>query len=76
MTARIQEKANGAGSGSDIILPDTGLSGYSNGEAAYSGGAGGSTDGDAASGNGSVPRVIVTGFTTDPAEVRAGVISS
>lgn len=46
--------------------------GYSNGEVAYSGGAGGSTDGGEASGNGSVPRVIVTGFTTDPAEVRAG----
>lgn len=51
---------------------DTDAGGYSNGEAAYSGGAGGSTDGGAASGNGSVPRVIVTGFTTDPAEVRAG----
>ncbi len=50
--------------------PDAG--GYSNGEAGYSGGSGGSTDGGAASGNGSVPRVIVTGFTTDPAEVRAG----
>lgn len=65
-------KGNGAGSGSDTSyqIPDAG--GYSNGEAAYSGGAGGSTDGGAASGNGSVPRVIVTGFTTDPAEVRAG----
>ena len=39
---------------------------------AYSGESGGSTDGGEASGNGSVPRVIVTGFTTDPAEVRAG----
>lgn len=65
-------KGNGAGSGSDTSyqIPDAG--GYSNGEAAYSGGAGGSTDGGEASGNGSVPRVIVTGFTTDPAEVRAG----
>ena len=37
--------------------------------------AGSSNDGgniDAASGNGSVPRVIVTGFTTNPADVKAG----
>lgn len=33
----------------------------------YSGGGGGE-----ASGNGSVPRVIVTGFTTNPADVKAG----
>lgn len=38
--------------------------GFSNGGASYSGGS--------ESGTGSVPRVIVTGFTTDPAEVRAG----
>lgn len=38
--------------------------GFDNGEAVYSGGG--------SSGNGSVPRVIVTGFTTNPAEVRAG----
>lgn len=37
--------------------------GFSNGGVSYSGGSAGS---------GSVPRVIVTGFTTDPAEVRAG----
>ena len=65
-------KGNGAGSGSDTSYQTPDAGGYSNGEAAYSGGSGGSTDGDAASGNGSVPRVIVTGFTTDPAEVRAG----
>lgn len=65
-------KGNGAGSGSDTSYQTLDAGGYSNGEAAYSGGAGGSTDGGAASGNGSVPRVIVTGFTTDPAEVRAG----
>lgn len=40
--------------------------GFDTGEAAYVGGGAGS------SGNGSVPRVIVTGFTTNPAEVRAG----
>ena len=39
--------------------------GISNGEAVYSGGGGGSD-------STSVPRVIVTGFTTNPAEVRAG----
>lgn len=65
-------KGNGAGSGSDTSYQTPDAGGYSNGEAAYSGGSGGSTDGGAASGNGSVPRVIVTGFTTDPAEVRAG----
>ena len=65
-------KGNGAGGGSDTSYQTPDAGGYSNGEAAYSGEAGGSTDGDAASGNGSVPRVIVTGFTTDPAEVRAG----
>ena len=51
-------KGNGAGSGSDTSYQTPDAGGYSNGEAA--------------SGNGSVPRVIVTGFTTDPAEVRAG----
>lgn len=45
----------------DLLSADAG--GFSNGGASYSGGA---------DGNGSVPRVIVTGFTTDPAEVRAG----
>ena len=38
--------------------------GFSNGGVSYSGGG--------SAGSGSVPRVIVTGFTTDPAEVRAG----
>ena len=65
-------KGNGAGGGSDTSYQTPDAGGYSNGEAAYSGGSGGSTDGGEASGNGSVPRVIVTGFTTDPAEVRAG----
>ena len=41
--------------------------GFSNGEASYSDGGGGES-----SGNSSVPRVIVTGFSTSPAEVRAG----
>lgn len=42
--------------------------GYSNGDAAYSGG----TSAGAQTGNNSVPRVIVTGFSTDPGEVHAG----
>lgn len=37
--------------------------GFDNGEISYSGGS---------SGNASLPRVIVTGFTTNPAEVKAG----
>ena len=46
----------------DAMLADAG--GYSNEAASFSGG--GSV------GDGSVPRVIVTGFSTDPAEVKAG----
>ena len=65
--------SGGAGGGSDAAYQSLDAGGYSNGDAAYSGGGSdGSTDGSAASGNGSVPRVIVTGFSTDPAEVRAG----
>lgn len=41
--------------------------GFDTGEAAYVGGGG-----SGSSGNGSVPRVIVTGFTTNPTEVKAG----
>lgn len=41
--------------------------GVSNGEVSYSGGGEGGGEGD-----GSVPRVIVTGFDTEPEEVRAG----
>ncbi|MGF0033825.1 COG1361 S-layer family protein [Bariatricus sp. SGI.154] len=52
----------GAISGADTMLADAG--GFSNGGASYSGGG--------SEGSASVPRVIVTGFTTDPAEVRAG----
>lgn len=49
----------------DFTSSDAG--GFSNGGASFSsGGASGSE------GSTSVPRVIVTGFTTDPAEVRAG----
>ena len=59
----------GSGSGSDASYQSLDAGGYSNGDAAYSGGG---SDGSAASGNGSVPRVIVTGFSTDPGEVRAG----
>ena len=61
------------GSGLDASYQSLDAGGYSNGDAAYSGGgSSGSTDGSQVSGNGSVPRVIVTGFSTDPAEVRAG----
>lgn len=41
--------------------------GVSNGDASYSGGGDGGEGGD-----GSVPRVIVTGFDTEPEEVKAG----
>lgn len=41
--------------------------GFDTGEPSYVSGGGGSS-----SGNGSVPRVIVTGFTTNPGDVRAG----
>lgn len=68
-TARPQEvKDNNTSSGAkdsgegDAMPMDIG--GVSNGDAAYSGGG--------SEGSGSVPRVIVTGFSTDPAEVRAG----
>lgn len=66
------ESSRSAGSGYDASYQSLDAGGYSNGEAAYSGGSDGSTDGGTSSGNGSVPRVIVTGFNTDPAEVRAG----
>lgn len=54
-----------AGSSDDSGI-DTYAGGVDNGDAVYSGGGGD------ASGNGSVPRVIVTGFTTNPADVKAG----
>lgn len=47
-------------------VPYSDNGGVSNGDATYAGGDSGSTS------SGSVPRVIVTGFTTDPAEVHAG----
>lgn len=53
-----------AGGGEDAATLASG--GFDTGEAYYSGG------GSSGSGNGSVPRVIVTGFTTNPAEVKAG----
>ncbi len=49
--------------GDDIDMLSADAGGFSNG-----GVSGGGSD----SGSSSVPRVIVTGFTTDPAEVRAG----
>ena len=50
-------------SGADAFDVAAAAGGFDNGGVSYSGGS---------SGNGSVPRVIVTGFTTDPAEVKAG----
>ena len=57
------EKDTSSG-GDEAVAMDEG--GFSNGDVSYSGG------GYSDSGTSSVPRVIVTGFTTDPAEVRAG----
>lgn len=54
---------NEQSSGGDIVPMAVDGGGFSSGEAAYAGGG---------SGDSSVPRVIVTGFSTDPAEVRAG----
>lgn len=48
---------------SDEGLMTAEAGGFDNGGVTYSGGG---------SGNGSVPRVIVTGFSTDPAQVKAG----
>ena len=56
-----------AGGSNDSGNIDAYAGGVDNGDAVYSGGGGGE-----ASGNGSVPRVIVTGFTTNPADVKAG----
>lgn len=53
--------------GEEQMFADAG--GFSNGGASYSGGGSGSGGGTSAS---SVPRVIVTGFNTDPGAVKAG----
>lgn len=53
------------GDGAEFPSADAG--GFSNGGASFSGGGGSGSEGST-----SVPRVIVTGFKTDPAEVRAG----
>lgn len=58
------QSAGGSNDGGNI---DAYAGGVDNGDAVYSGGGGGE-----ASGNDSVPRVIVTGFTTNPADVKAG----
>ena len=69
----VDNNGKGADSGYGASYQSLDAGGYSNGDAVYSGGVSdGGSDGSAASGNGSVPRVIVTGFSTDPAEVRAG----
>ena len=60
------QSAGGSNDGGNM---DAYAGGVNNGDAVYSGGGGG---GGEASGNGSVPRVIVTGFTTNPADVKAG----
>ena len=53
--------------GDGLDFPSVDAGGFSNGGASFSGGGGSGSDGSV-----SVPRVIVTGFNTDPAEVRAG----
>ena len=53
----------------DEEIPTDDGGGIDNGDASYSGGGGGGDDGG---GDGSVPRVIVTGFDTKPKEVKAG----
>lgn len=69
----VDNNGKGADSGYNASYQSLDAGGYSNGDAVYSGGVSdGGSDGSEASGNGSVPRVIVTGFSTDPAEVRAG----
>ncbi len=63
---QIQDGNDGSqipGDAMDLLSADAG--GFSNGGASYGGGG-------SESGSTSVPRVIVTGFSTDPAEVRAG----
>ena len=58
--------SSGDGSSDAGIEPmSASAGGFDNGGASYTGGGGSSS-------NGSVPRVIVTGFDTDPAEVKAG----
>ena len=65
-----QEEGQQAAAPADVSLQsgsygmEADAGGFSNGGVSYSGGG--------SAGSGSVPRVIVTGFTTDPAEVRAG----
>ena len=63
-----KKQEDGGSSGTDTIPLAADAGGFSNGDASYSGGGGEGGSG----GSGSVPRVIVTGFDTDPAEVRAG----
>ena len=53
----------------DEEIPADDDGGFSNGDASYSGGGGGDEGGE---GDGSVPRVIVTGFDTKPKDVKAG----
>lgn len=57
-----KDNKSGDAMSADAMSVDAG--GVSNGDVSYSGGG--------SEGSGSVPRVIVTGFSTDPAEVRAG----
>lgn len=61
-----QGNSGGSGSSGGDGSWGAGAGGVDNGAASYSGGGGES------SGSGSVPRVIVTGFSTNPAQVKAG----
>lgn len=66
-TPQQPDNAGNTGGGSTSGGTDASASGgVYNGDPVVSGG------GSAASGNGSVPRVIVTGFATEPGEVKAG----
>ncbi|MCI8580249.1 MAG: hypothetical protein HFH04_05825 [Dorea sp.] len=69
LEVNITDKTPKDGEGTNEEIPTDDGGGIDNGDASYSGGGGGGDDGG---GDGSVPRVIVTGFDTKPKEVKAG----
>lgn len=68
-TKKEEKKNKTASSQAEPVMQGADAGGYSNGEVSFSDGDGGSGGGE---GGGSVPRVIVTGFSTNPSEVKAG----
>lgn len=62
-----KEETNKKQNAAESSMDDVEAGGYSNGGASYSDGGSGASEGD-----GSVPRVIVTGFDTEPKNVKAG----